>query len=124
IVSSKIFLNQRNLSFWQIIFKLNQSFNTDFNLNTINNHNNEIDFQLSPLMTLLHIKYNKIILNIQLDLIIKILISKSRIEYGLEFTIKFLLNISKINQNLRDKILHLLINGICLLSKDLTEEIK
>ncbi|CAF4905196.1 unnamed protein product, partial [Rotaria sp. Silwood1] len=58
IVSSKIFLNQRNLSFWQIIFKLNQSFNTDFNLNTINNHNNEIDFQLSPLMTLLHIVYS------------------------------------------------------------------
>ncbi|CAF4216799.1 unnamed protein product [Rotaria sp. Silwood2] len=164
------------VSFWELIYKLNQSFNNYSNIN--NNNNNEINFQSSPLdilllmfkhpilnknkklidklfklislisQTLTKRKYisslklikttnnsqqenNKIILSDNkafldnlLDLFIKILISKSCTEYGLEFANLFLLNISKINQVTKDKVLHLLINGIHLLSKDVNEEFK
>ncbi|CAF4541029.1 unnamed protein product, partial [Rotaria sp. Silwood2] len=150
------------VSFWELIYKLNQSFNNYSNIN--NNNNNEINFQSSPLdilllmfkhpilnknkklidklfkllslisQTLTKRKYisslkliktannsqqenNKIILSDNkafldnlLDLFIKILISKSCTEYGLEFANLFLLNISKINQVTKDKVLHLLIN--------------
>lgn len=67
---------------------------------------------------------DQIILGSQLELVIKALISKSCTEDGLEFATIFLLNISKINQATRDKVLHLLLNGIRLLGKDVSDEIK
>ncbi|CAF4972068.1 unnamed protein product, partial [Rotaria sp. Silwood1] len=167
------------VSFWELIYKINQSFNNYSNINNNNNNNNnEINFQSSPLdilllmfkhpilnknkklidklfkllslisQTLTKRKYisslkfikttnnsqqennkiilsdNKVFLDNLLDLFIKTLISKSCTEYGLEFANLFLLNISKINQVTKDKVLHLLINGIHLLSKDVNEEFK
>ena len=67
---------------------------------------------------------NQVVLKSQLDLVIKALISKSCTEDGLEFATIFLLNVSKINQVTRDKVLHLLLDGIRLLGKDVSEEIK
>ncbi|CAF4071693.1 unnamed protein product, partial [Rotaria sp. Silwood2] len=67
---------------------------------------------------------DQVVLGTQLDLVIKALISKSCTEDGLEFATILLLNISKINQATRDKVLHLLLNGIRLLGKDVSEEIK
>ena len=67
---------------------------------------------------------DQVVLDSQLDLVIKALISKSCTEDGLEFATMLLLNISKINQATRDKVLHLLLNGIRLLGRDVSEEIK
>ncbi|CAF4617801.1 unnamed protein product [Rotaria sp. Silwood1] len=67
---------------------------------------------------------DQVVLGSHLDLVIKALISKSCTEDGLEFATILLLNISKINQATRDKVLHLLLNGIRLLGKDVSEEIK
>jgi E3 ubiquitin-protein ligase HUWE1 len=67
---------------------------------------------------------DQVVLGLQLDLVIKALISKSCTEDGLEFATILLLNVSKINQATRDKVLHLLLNGIRLLGKDVSEEIK
>jgi E3 ubiquitin-protein ligase HUWE1 len=231
---SKASPNVRDLSFWELILKLDQSFNnrsnrsstsssqnissiiltnsnstnnqrTTLTLNINNNNNNEVDFESSPLAALLlmldhpilnknnqlmdklfkllslisqsfqiHIITKKdisplplatstpmatepstqptnplqqqqqqnnptlptntnnklvvsddqVVLGSQLDLVIKALISKSCTEDGLEFATMLLLNISKINQATRDKVLHLLLNGIRLLGKDVSEEIK
>ncbi|CAF4182302.1 unnamed protein product, partial [Adineta steineri] len=65
-----------------------------------------------------------VILDSYINLVSKILISKSYTQDGLEFAIIFLLNISKINQVTRNKILHLLVNHIGLLAKDVSEDIK
>lgn len=67
---------------------------------------------------------DQVVLGEQLDLVIKALISKSCTEDGLEFATILLLNVSKINQATRDKVLHLLLNGIRLLGKDVSEEIR
>ena len=67
---------------------------------------------------------DQVVLGAQLDLVIKALISKSCTEDGLEFATILLLNVSKINQATRDKVLHLLLNGIRLLGKDVSEEIQ
>ena len=67
---------------------------------------------------------DQVVLGAQLDLVIKALISKSCTEEGLESATMLLLNISKINQATRDKVLHLLLNGIRHLGKDISEEIK
>ena len=67
---------------------------------------------------------DQVVLGSQLDLVIKALISKSCTEDGLEFATILLLNVSKINQATRDKVLHLLLNGIRLLGKDVSEEIR
>ncbi|CAF4726170.1 unnamed protein product, partial [Rotaria sp. Silwood2] len=66
---------------------------------------------------------DQVVLGSQLDLVIKALMSKSCTEDGIEFATILLLNISKINQTTRDKVLHLLLNGIRLLGKDVSEEI-
>ena len=66
----------------------------------------------------------QVVLKSQLDLVIKALISKSCTEEGLEFATIFLLNVSKINQVTRDKVLHLLLDGIRLLGKYVSDEIK
>ncbi|CAF0789519.1 unnamed protein product [Adineta steineri] len=65
-----------------------------------------------------------VILDSYINLVSKILISKSYTQDGLEFAIIFLLNISKINQVTRNKILHLLVNHIGLLAKGVSEDIK
>ena len=70
------------------------------------------------------ISENQVVLKSQLDLVIKALISKSCTEDGLEFATIFLLNVSKINQVTREKVLHLLLDGIRLLGKYVSDEIK
>ncbi|CAF4806852.1 unnamed protein product, partial [Rotaria socialis] len=87
--------------------------NTNTNTNTNNNNNNK-----------LVVSDDQVVLGSQLDLVIKALISKSCTEDGLEFATILLLNVSKINQATRDKVLHLLLNGIRLLGKDVSDEIK
>lgn len=67
---------------------------------------------------------NQVVLKSQLDLVIKALISKSCTEDGLESATIFLLNVSKINQITRDKVLHLLLDGIRSLGKYVSDEIK
>ncbi|CAF4058439.1 unnamed protein product, partial [Adineta steineri] len=189
--------NMRDLSFWELLLKLDQSFNNRTNrsstnplqnissivITNSNTNNNEIDFESSPLASLLRmldhpilnkntqlmdklfkllslisqsfqihiitkkdispsplatstpmnslqqqnnqlvVSDNQVVLGLQLDLVIKALISKSCTEDGLEFATTLLLNVSKINQATRDKVLHLLLNGIRLLGKDVSEEI-
>lgn len=70
------------------------------------------------------ISENQVVLKSQLDLVIKALISKSCTEDGLESATIFLLNVSKINQVTREKVLHLLLDGIRLLGKSVSDEIK
>jgi E3 ubiquitin-protein ligase HUWE1 len=77
-----------------------------------------------PLPNKLYVSDDQVVLGAQLDLVIKALISKSCTEDGLEFATNLLLNISKINQATRDKVLHLLLNGTRLLGKDVSDEIK
>ncbi|CAM4784526.1 unnamed protein product [Rotaria magnacalcarata] len=67
---------------------------------------------------------DQVVLGLQLDLVVKTLISKSCTKDGLEYAIVLLLNMSHINQATRDKILHLLVNGIHLLGKNVSEEIR
>lgn len=66
---------------------------------------------------------DQVVLGNHLELVIKALISKSCTEDGLEFATMFLLNVSKINQATRDRILHLLLDGIRLLGDDVSKEI-
>ncbi|CAF4978194.1 unnamed protein product, partial [Rotaria magnacalcarata] len=90
-----------------------QTNNQPSTTNTNNNTNNK-----------LVVSDDQVVLGSQLDLVIKALISKSCTEDGLEFATILLLNVSKINQATRDKVLHLLLNGIRLLGKDVSDEIK
>ena len=78
----------------------------------------------APTTNKLVVSDDQVVLGEQLDLVIKALISKSCTEDGLEFATILLLNVSKINQATRDKVLHLLLNGIRLLGKDVSEEIR
>ncbi|CAF1080113.1 unnamed protein product [Didymodactylos carnosus] len=67
---------------------------------------------------------DQVVLGKQLDLVIKALISKSCTEDGLEFATILLLNVSKINLATREKVLHLLLDGIRLLGKNVSKEIR
>jgi hypothetical protein len=67
---------------------------------------------------------DKVVGDPQLDLIVKTLTSKLCSEDGLEFAIRFLLNVSNNHQIARGKILHALLSNICVLAKDLNEDIK
>ncbi|CAF1298860.1 unnamed protein product [Adineta ricciae] len=67
---------------------------------------------------------DQVILGSQLDLVINALILKSCAEDGLECATKLLLDVSKINQATRDKVLHLLLDGIRKLGEKVSREIK
>ena len=67
---------------------------------------------------------DQVVLGSHLELVITALISKSCTEKGLESATTFLLNISKINQATRDKVLHHLLDGIRLLGKYVSDEIR
>ncbi|CAF2170930.1 unnamed protein product [Rotaria magnacalcarata] len=104
-------LRKKKFHFHQYLWQQKQQI-TDQTLGT-NNINNK-----------LVVLDDQVVLGLQLDLVVKTLISKSCTKDGLEYAIVLLLNMSHINQATRDKILHLLVNGIHLLVKNVSEEIR